>query len=479
MAEFKPMVKMETTEPSVELKLKKGGHVNMKKGGKAESGHKKMAMGGAMDDLASTPAFVGRPAVNAPVKVPGKPSMASRRKAMMPKAKPTMTPPMTPPMNPPAMKKGGSADMAQDKAMIKKAIKQHDAQEHKGGKGTKLTLKKGGKATGGVAMSNAGGYKAGGEIDSKKPHTKMVTTKKMATGGVALSNAGGYATGGVAMSNAGGFKKGGSTKKGYAAGGKVDSGRPVAMPQGQKKPPAPATQVNLSGVYKKGGKVAKKAYGGSMAAPRTSGYAPAQTIKTAPIGTSIADRDFFASRGKRFKDGGNVQKKALGGPMGSSPMRYAPPPREIRYVDPKPVMPPPPVRPTQPIPRQLIDPVRPNQPKMEYFNNQPKPLPKIDPQVLAALQGSGGVIKRNMDAAFANPSPALGPVDPMDPRMQRQPMPMNASGPVVAYKRGGNVSSKSLQKAYKSENAPEMRDSKKDDNLGYVGGNATKTPKFK
>ncbi len=35
-------------------------------------------------------------------------------------------------------------DMAQDKAMIKKAIKQHDAQEHKGGKGTKLSLKKGG-----------------------------------------------------------------------------------------------------------------------------------------------------------------------------------------------------------------------------------------------------------------------------------------------------------------------------------------------
>jgi hypothetical protein len=39
-------------------------------------------------------------------------------------------------------------DMAQDKAMIKKAFKQHDKQEHKGGKGTKLTLKKGGLAAG-------------------------------------------------------------------------------------------------------------------------------------------------------------------------------------------------------------------------------------------------------------------------------------------------------------------------------------------
>lgn len=36
------------------------------------------------------------------------------------------------------------SDMKQDKAMIKKAFKQHDAQEHKGGKGTTLKLKKGG-----------------------------------------------------------------------------------------------------------------------------------------------------------------------------------------------------------------------------------------------------------------------------------------------------------------------------------------------
>jgi hypothetical protein len=35
-------------------------------------------------------------------------------------------------------------DIKQDKALIKKAFKQHDAQEHKGGKGTTLKLKKGG-----------------------------------------------------------------------------------------------------------------------------------------------------------------------------------------------------------------------------------------------------------------------------------------------------------------------------------------------
>jgi hypothetical protein len=39
----------------------------------------------------------------------------------------------------------GKSDLAQDKAMIKKAFKQHDAQEHKGGKGTSLKLAKGGK----------------------------------------------------------------------------------------------------------------------------------------------------------------------------------------------------------------------------------------------------------------------------------------------------------------------------------------------
>ena len=37
-----------------------------------------------------------------------------------------------------------AADKKQDVAMIKKAFKEHDKQEHKGGKGTKIVLKKGG-----------------------------------------------------------------------------------------------------------------------------------------------------------------------------------------------------------------------------------------------------------------------------------------------------------------------------------------------
>jgi hypothetical protein len=55
------------------------------------------------------------------------------------------------------MKEDTKMDMAQDKAMIKKAFKQHDMQEHKGGKGTKLALKKGG-------MAKSCGYASGGKV---------------------------------------------------------------------------------------------------------------------------------------------------------------------------------------------------------------------------------------------------------------------------------------------------------------------------
>jgi hypothetical protein len=46
------------------------------------------------------------------------------------------------------------SDLAQDKKLIKKAFKQHDAQEHKGGKGTSLKLKKGGVTS--MAMKKVG-----------------------------------------------------------------------------------------------------------------------------------------------------------------------------------------------------------------------------------------------------------------------------------------------------------------------------------
>jgi hypothetical protein len=61
------------------------------------------------------------------------------------------------------MKEEMKMDKAQDKAMIKKAFKQHDAQEHKGGKGTKLALKKGGTACVPKKMVRGGGIEVKGK----------------------------------------------------------------------------------------------------------------------------------------------------------------------------------------------------------------------------------------------------------------------------------------------------------------------------
>jgi hypothetical protein len=110
---------------------------------------------------------------------------------------------------------------------LEKELKSHESKPaSKGHKGLK---------TGGVALGNAGGFK---------------------TGGVALGNAGGFKTGGVTLGNAGGFKHGGkSSKKAYATGGTVNSGRAVAMPQGAKKPSTPVAINQLAGTFKKGGKV--------------------------------------------------------------------------------------------------------------------------------------------------------------------------------------------------------------------------------
>jgi hypothetical protein len=286
MGQFKPMVKMETTEPSVELKLKKGGKVAKK----ADGGMMGSPMAAA-DIPPAMPARGGMPMAGAPMK----PSLAMRRRAMkgMPAgagpAGPVggaaaMQPPMPMPPSGPTMKKGGKAeggkaDMSQDKAMIKKAFKQHDMQEHKGAKGTKLALKKGGKmATGGV-VNGQGGYKKGGDVKMAKGgvagdgiintedqggeyrNTKMDTAKPdhspAKTGGVKLGNGGGFATGGVAKSNGGGYKKGGATKKHFATGGSVNStGSAVAMPQGRKPAAKPVAINELAGVYKKGGRVA-------------------------------------------------------------------------------------------------------------------------------------------------------------------------------------------------------------------------------
>ncbi len=274
MGQFKPMVKMMTTEPTVELKLKKGGHVNMKKGGKAEDGHKKMADGGgALGALAGTPALIGRPAVNAPVRAPGKPSMSSRRKAMM--AKKVMPPAArsVPPMPMPPMKKGGKAEAGESKEVhkaemskmkgLEKELKSHESKPaskgHKGLKTGGVANGQGGYKNGGVAKSGIiNTENQGGEYRNTKMHTTKTDNSPAKTGGVKEGNGGGYATGGVAKANGGGYKKGGSPKKAYAAGGTVNTGRPVAMPQGSKPAPSSVKISQLAGTYKDGGRSSDK-----------------------------------------------------------------------------------------------------------------------------------------------------------------------------------------------------------------------------
>lgn len=246
MGQFKPMTKMMTTEPSVELKLKKGGHVSMK--GKSEHDHKSMPH---MMDGGLTPAMsASMPARGGmmPTATPAKPPMAARRKAMALMA--------------PKMKKGGEVEgKAEHKAEMKemkgleKELKSHESKPaSKAHKGLK---------TGGVVNAQ-GGYKAGGIIKSEKGETMMHTAKAdkspAKTGEVKVGEAG-YATGGVAKANAGGYKKGGKVKK-FARGGMVDDGRPVEMPK--KKPSAPVSITELSGTFKKGGRVKKMAEGGKV-----------------------------------------------------------------------------------------------------------------------------------------------------------------------------------------------------------------------
>ena len=255
MSEFKSMVKMETTEPSVELKLKKGGSVAHKSiKDKSENGFKpmtKMADGGVLAALAGTPALLGRPAINAPIRAPGKPSMAARRLAMAKLQAGANSAPMAPPTGLPTgipmRKKGGEVE---SKADAKKEVAFMEKN-----KAPKKMIKD---------EKTEEGLKCGGKA-------------KYATGGVVKGQAG-FATGGVAKGNAGGFKSGGKTKK-FAEGGKIDTGRPQQMPQGKKSPSKPVRINELAGTFKKGGNVKKYASGGT----NTLTGGPTNTVLRSPV----------------------------------------------------------------------------------------------------------------------------------------------------------------------------------------------------
>ena len=348
MGQFKPMVKMMTNEPSVILKLKKGGKVHSKMASGGEAGHKAMHCEPADFEAAEHG------------KAPKKPSMADRRKAMNPnqyakggkvahKQMGGMMPGAAPAapaagmggmsaMSPTAMaampaaarmaraakvrraltgmKKGGSTSA--QVAKLEKELKHHEAMSASKAHGkasggeidsaeTKTTLKNsvkpfvktkmhdGDKAdkahgTGKVKEGNAGGYKAGGTIEGnagKFAKTKVVDGDKADRA---------HGTGGVRMSNAGGFAKGGN----------VDwENRPAdtAKPGVSNTTTGEVKEANAGG-YKRGG-AAKKHYatGGNVIDDGKAVKMPRHPVSR-PVANSL--------QSGTFKKGGNVKKFAEG-----------------------------------------------------------------------------------------------------------------------------------------------------------------------
>jgi hypothetical protein len=118
--------------------------------------------------------------------------------------------------------------------------------------------------TGGVRMSNAGGFKKGGKAKHHYAHGGHVMGAEDNIHGTPKGKTN-TRTGEVKESNAGGFKRGGhAAKKHFATGGSVNKqGSAVVMPQASK-PASKPTEINmLSGVFKKGGHVKKFDGGGS------------------------------------------------------------------------------------------------------------------------------------------------------------------------------------------------------------------------
>jgi hypothetical protein len=370
MGQFKPMVKMFTDEPSVILKLKKGGNVKAK---------------GQSDGFKSMSQSSGNPFdVAESGKAPKKPSMAERRKAMNPNqyakggkvahkqlggAMPVVQNPAgsnaigVSPMRAmgrsalsgmaPAdrmaraaavrralagMKKGGSADCS----ALEKELKHHESMSASKAHGkasggeidaaqTRTTLKNSVKPyaktkmdtakkdtvqgdTGEVKKGKPGGYKMGGTIEGNEgpyENTKMNTAGKGKTGGT---------TGGVRMSNAGGYKHGGKAMK-YASGGAIDAkmtrttvegGDWENRPANTSKPGVKNTTTGEvkkanAGGYKKGG-AAKKAYatGGNVVDDGKAVKMPRHFVSR-PVANSL--------QSGTFKKGGKVARKAEGGDM--------------------------------------------------------------------------------------------------------------------------------------------------------------------
>lgn len=84
-------------------------------------------------------------------------------------------------------KEGGDVDLQQDKALIKKAFRQHDKAEHGGKEATEIKLKHGGRSK--KACGSVKKYKAGGAIEMKKSSGDLDTIKKIKATGAKKADA--------------------------------------------------------------------------------------------------------------------------------------------------------------------------------------------------------------------------------------------------------------------------------------------------
>ena len=225
------------------------------------------------------------------------------------------------------MKEGGKADLAQDKAVVKKAFAMHDKQEHEGEKTDLSKLKKGGrskKSVGSVKKFKTGGSvnnvyeakKSSGDKDNIRK-TKLIKPEKAA----APSGAGGPDA----------FKKGGKVKK-CADGGSL---KPTDAEENPGLAKLPTNVRNKMGYAKKGGKVAKKmAVGGQPGATEAQqkyynkNKADAKVNEDKAMYEAVGSRGDAARKGmaegrmdqmgNAFKKGGKakVKKFAEGGSTG-------------------------------------------------------------------------------------------------------------------------------------------------------------------
>ena len=368
MGQFKPMVKMFTDEPSVILKLKKGGKVAAKHHG--EHGHMSMhkAAGGMMHGAHE--AFEAEHG-----KAPKKPSMAERRKAM----------------NPNMYAKGGKVEKEIHK--VEKELKHHEHSKHAhglkhGGKAhkasggeidrdeTKTTIEGNAKkfektkvvdgqkhdkhhGTGMIKEGKPAGYKHGGHAHKHHKATggaipadtdEKVNKGKIKMHGTIEGNEHDYVntemhqakrdkahgTKGIKESNAGGFKHGGHAKKHHkATGGAIPAATEKNMREGHLKGDTyeggdwedRAADTATGGVknrmtggvkeanaggYKHGGHAAKKHYatGGNVVDDGKAVKMPRHFVSR-PVANSLQSGT-FKKGGKVHKEvGGNVDAKAV------------------------------------------------------------------------------------------------------------------------------------------------------------------------